>query len=110
MNPNREEALFGLALEEPAVADLSPLRGLALTDLRITGCTNITNLEPIAGIKTLRMLILPPHGANIELLRGMTNLTRIGFKYDSAAKGPDKTAAEFWADYDTKKKSESQQT
>jgi hypothetical protein len=29
MNPNREEALFGLALEEPAAADRSPLRGLA---------------------------------------------------------------------------------
>jgi hypothetical protein len=32
--------------------------------------------------------------------RGLTNLTRIGFKYDPAVHGPDKTAAQFWADYD----------
>ena len=41
-----------------------------------------------------------PNRDDIEFLRGLTNLTRIGFKYDPAVHGPDKTAAEFWADYD----------
>lgn len=51
-------------------------------------------------LPTLQKLILPKTAQNYEFLRGITNLTRIGFKYDKAAKGPDKTAVEFWADYD----------
>jgi len=30
----------------------------------------------------------------------LTKLTRIGFKYDPAVHGPDKTAVQFWSDYE----------
>jgi hypothetical protein len=64
------------------------------------GCTNLTNLTPLAEMTTLQTLELSRTATDIEFLRGLTNLTCIGFKYDSTAKDPDKTAAQFWADYD----------
>jgi hypothetical protein len=97
--PLKGMSLESLRINGTTVSDLSPLRGLPLTELRLTGCMDVTNLEALAGMKTLRTLILPPNPGNIEFLRGMTNMARIGFKYDSATRGPDKTAAEFWEDY-----------
>jgi len=95
LSPLEGLALVQLTISGTPVTDLSPLR-----DLKMSGCQSITNLEALAGMTTLQTLILPPKAKNYEFLRGMTNLTRIGFKYDAAVKGPDKTAAEFWANYD----------
>ncbi|HEY1791088.1 MAG TPA: leucine-rich repeat domain-containing protein, partial [Verrucomicrobiae bacterium] len=98
--PLRGMPLETLDITSLPVTDLSPLRGLPLTYLKMNNCKSITDLSPLAGMTTLRTVVLPPNATNIELLHGMTNLTRIGFNFDQAADGPDKTAAEFWADYD----------
>ena len=100
-------ALQGLPLTEldlsgTRVSDLSPLRGMPLTNLRLAACKGVKNLQPLAEMMSLQSLELPPNAANIEVLRGLTNLTRIGFKYESVLKAPDKTAAEFWKEYDAK--------
>ena len=93
-----------LDLTGTTVSDLSPLRGMPLTNLKMTSCKNISDLTPVAEIKTLQTVVLPPNATKVEVLRGLPQLKRIGFKYDSTIKGPDKTAAEFWADYDQAKK------
>ncbi len=95
LSPLSGMALVSLDLSGIPVSDISPLRGMPLTDLSLASCTSLTNLEPLAGMTTLQTLLLPPNATNIEFLRGLTNLTRLGFKND-----PNKTAAEFWADYD----------
>ncbi|MGH7941356.1 MAG: hypothetical protein ACREDS_09775, partial [Limisphaerales bacterium] len=98
--PLRGMPLETLDISSTPVTDLSPVRGMPLTYLKMNSCRHITDLSPLAGMTTLRMVILPPNAANIEVLRGLTNLTRISFNYSQVADGPDKTTAEFWADYD----------
>ena len=69
----------------------------------MTDCASITNVQPLAGLLTLQSVILPPNAAGIEVLRALTNITHISFKYDPATKGPDQTAAEFWAAFDARR-------
>jgi len=52
---------------------------------------------------TLESIILPPNAKDIGFLRAFPKLQRISFKYDSTVKGPNMTAAEFWAEYDKAK-------
>ena len=104
LTPLQGLPLESLSISGTQVADISPLRGMSLKRLRMTDCTNLTDLSPLAGMTTLETVILPPNATKVEVLRGLTQLKRIGFKYDSTIKGPDKTAAEFWADYDKAKK------
>jgi serine/threonine protein kinase/tetratricopeptide (TPR) repeat protein len=100
LSPLRGMPLESLQISGTPVIDLTPLGGMPLRALNMTGCTGITNLEPIANIKTFQSVILPPRAVGIEFLRGLTNLTRISFKYDSVLKGPAQSAAEFWAEFD----------
>jgi hypothetical protein len=98
LDPLQGMPLESLQISGTPVADLSPLRGMPLRDLKMSGCTNITNLEPIAGIITLQSVILPPNAKNFDFLRRVTNLKRLSFKYDPATKGPAQTTSEFWAE------------
>jgi eukaryotic-like serine/threonine-protein kinase len=100
LTPLQGMPLESLSIAGTQVADLSPLRGIPLKNLRMTGCTNIADLSPLSGMARLETVILPPNATNVEVLRGLTSLKRIGFQYDSQVHGPDKTAAQFWADYD----------
>jgi serine/threonine protein kinase len=105
---NDLSALAGMPIESlqisgAPVEDLSPLRGMPLKMLNMTRCMAITNLEPISQIKTFESVILPPNAKDFEFLRSCPNLTRLGFKYDSATKGPEFSAAEFWANFDKTK-------
>jgi eukaryotic-like serine/threonine-protein kinase len=100
LSPLQGMQLVSLQISGTAVVNLEPLRGMPLHDLRMSSCTNITNLEPIAGNRTLENVILPPNANGFEFLRGLASLKKLSFRYDSATKGPAQSAAEFWADYD----------
>ena len=93
-----------LHLSNTQVTDMSPLRGMPLDRLRLGG-TPVTDLSPLAEAKGLTSLTLPPNARNIEFLRVFPRLERLGFK-DEAGTGylPDKTAAEFWKEYDARKR------
>jgi len=86
------------------VTDLSVLRGMPLTFLRFHGCRDLTDLAALADCEALESLTLPPNATGIEFLRAFPKLQRIGFR-DDPKNGhvPDKTAAEFWKEYDAKK-------
>lgn len=103
LSPLQGMPIDQLQISGTAVADISPLRGMPLRDLKMTSCTNLTDLTPLAGMTTLQSIILPPNAKNFGFLRSLTNLTRISFKYDSAIGGPAQTAAEFWAEQDRAK-------
>ncbi len=96
--------LAGMKLEDlniahTAIADISPLGGMPLRDLSMTGCANITNLEPLAHMTTLQTVTLPTNAKDFEFFRNDTNLQRLSFEYKRGL-GPAQTAAEFWAEQD----------
>ncbi len=98
------EALHGLPIQSlyiyrTPVTNLAQIQGLPLEEIFLGECPNIADVKPLAGIKTLKKVVLPsPALLNIEALRQLP-LTRIGF--DTVRPGvPEKTAQEFWADWD----------
>jgi hypothetical protein len=96
-----------LNLKMTKVTDLSALRGMPLTKLEFLNCPDLTDLSPLAETKGLSLLILPPNAKEIDFLRTFPKLERVGFNEHPVSRNlPDKTAAEFWEEWDAKKKSE----
>jgi Leucine-rich repeat (LRR) protein len=85
------------------VTDLSALRGMPLASIRLHGCSELTDISPLANCEKLTNLTLPPNVKNIEFLRALPTLERISFTEQTEGWTPDKTAAEFWREYDAKK-------
>ena len=85
--------------------DLSVLRGMPLKKLKLHDCPAQTDFSPLAESKELTSLTLPAGAGNLEFLRAFPKLERIGYKEDWKNDGrPDKSAAEFWQEYDAAKK------
>jgi serine/threonine protein kinase/Leucine-rich repeat (LRR) protein len=97
--PLRSTHLKRLYASYTEVADLTPLRDLPLEHLFLEQCHRATNVLQLAGITTLKEIILPSGARNIDALRSLPNLERIGFAWQPGI-GPDKTAQEFWSDWD----------
>ena len=99
-------ALRGLRLKrlylgyDPA-PDLSPLHGMPLEALFLNHSPGFRDVQLLAEFRELKQVILPASVTNIEVLRSLTKLERIGFNYVEGV-GPDKTAQEFWAEWDKK--------
>ena len=104
LGPLRGMSLEFLNLVSTKVSDISALRGMPLTSLRLDGCAELTDISPLAESKKLRMLTLPAGAKDIEFLRNFPALERLGYKEDPKNGWlPDKTAAEFWREYDAAK-------
>ena len=86
------------------ITDISVLRGMPLTDVRLHGCAKLTELSPLADCKQLEELTIPERAKNFEFLRAFPRLRRLAY-WETTAKGgpPNKTAEEFWKEYDAKK-------
>ncbi len=94
-----------LNLKSTPVTDLAPLRGMPLTMLGLSECSKITDLSPLADCRKLTSLTLPPNAKDIGFLRSLPQLIRLSEEPDPIdGYRPDKTAAEFWKEYDTRKK------
>ena len=100
LSPLQGMPIEALNLVATKVADLSVLRGMPLRSLRLHGCTEITNLSPLAGATTLKDLTLPPNAKNFEFLRSLPSLERLSYQDDPLNNfRPTQTAEEFWAEY-----------
>jgi eukaryotic-like serine/threonine-protein kinase len=104
LSPLTGMPLHSLHLGGSKVKDLSVLRGMPLTYLRLHTCSELIDVSPLADCKALQSLTLSPNATNIESLRTLPQLERIGFMEDHLSYQPDETAEEFWKDYDAKKK------
>jgi Leucine-rich repeat (LRR) protein len=105
LSPLKGMPLESLNLVSTKVTDLSALRRMPLTSLSLNNCTELTDLSPLAEVKTLTNVTLPLSAKNFEFLRDFLKLERLSYAEDpNNSHRPDKTAAEFWMDYDTKKK------
>lgn len=78
------------------LSDLAPLRGLPLESIDLAG-TVVTNIEPLLQCPSLRIVELPRSALGVGALRGLPNLTQIG--YEAAV-----PAAEFWRKFDADKR------
>jgi serine/threonine protein kinase/Leucine-rich repeat (LRR) protein len=107
LSPLQKMPLEVLNLSGTKVTDLSPLRGMPLISLRLNECPGITDLSPLEGDTTLQETTLPANAKNFEYLRSLSALQRLGYKENSNWH-PDKTAAEFWQEYDAKKEAKTQ--
>src|SRR5205823_4423723 len=99
LSPLAGTALELLHVGGTKITDLSALRGMPLTHVRLHGCADLTDLSPLADCKALQTLTLPPNATDIEFLRALPRLERIGFKEDTGGR-PDSTVARFWKQYD----------
>jgi hypothetical protein len=93
-----------LNLSGTKVRDISVLRGMPLLDLRLHKCEELMDLSPIADATMLKEITLPVQARNFEFLRVFKWLKRMSFTEDLKSYVPDKTAEEFWQEYDAKSK------
>jgi hypothetical protein len=108
LSPLAGMPLTSLQISGTAVSNLAPIRGMRLRYLSMNSCTNITDLTPLSNMTNLQIVILPPNAKNFSFMRQFPEVRRIGFKYDPTVKGPEQTAAEFWAEQDKENKTAAQ--
>jgi serine/threonine protein kinase/Leucine-rich repeat (LRR) protein len=101
LSPLKGTSITNLTMGAVNVRDLAPLVGLPLRVLNMPDCPLITDLSPLAEIRTLETVILPPNAKNIEVLRKLPKLKQLGYKF--ASNSPLQTAEEFWAEFDRTK-------
>ena len=79
-----------------------PLKGLLADSLRGT-----PDVSPLAGIRTLESVTLPPLARNVDALRNHPNLKRLSFKRDSTFTKAAQSVEEFWEMWDKGKEASS---
>jgi hypothetical protein len=90
-----------LLIGSTKVTDISPLAGMPLETLNLDS-TPIKDLSPLLKCPTLEALVLPTAPDNIESLHKLPNLALLSFN-TKAGGDPNKTAKDFWAEYDRAK-------
>ena len=110
LSPLKGMRLVGLSAFGTEITNISVLGGMPLTSVKLHDCDQITDVSPLTNCQELENVTLPQSATNIDCLRTLPKLERLGFREDpNNAYLPDKTAAEFWKDYDAKKKAETKQ-
>ncbi len=105
LQPLKDTPLEVLTLSYTDVTDISVLHGMPLRTLKLIDCSKLIDLTPLATAKGLTELGLPPNAKDIEFLRDFPKLKRLSYAVDpNNGWRADKTATEFWKEYDAKKK------
>jgi serine/threonine protein kinase/Leucine-rich repeat (LRR) protein len=103
LSPLQGMELESCVLAGTPVRDLTPLAGMPIRKLDLSGCSNLTDLAPLAACQHLEELILPVQCRDIEFLRRMPRLTRLSYqKTGRGTGGPAQTTEEFWSEFDAK--------
>lgn len=88
--------LTTLNLSHTRITDLGMLRGMPLRHLQLEGCTNVADLSALADCKQLEGLILPVGAKNLDPLRSLPRLTRIGYSMPEGGWDQVPPAEDFW--------------
>jgi eukaryotic-like serine/threonine-protein kinase len=96
--------LASVYLQNSSVADISGLYGAPLKVLLMHNCRKLQDLSPLAECRQLEYLTLPPLHKDIEFLRSLPNLKRLGYTLPRAGWEQVPTPAEFWKAYDARKR------
>lgn len=100
LSPLAGMPLTYLQMSGTAVKDISVLRGMPLVSLFLQVCPELTNIEPLTACSSLKDVTLPPNAEDVIALRPLTGLKRLSYTEDRKIWAPDKTAAQFWQEYD----------
>jgi len=80
------------------LTDLEPLRGLPLIDIDLRSAP-VSSLAPLQDCPTLETIVLPRGARDVETLRALPRLRLLSYEADQT-KFPNKTAGQFWKEYD----------
>ena len=86
-----------LYLDGTPIKDISVLRGKPLKFLYLMRCAQLRDLSPLEDCRDLEELSLPPNHGDIEFLRQLPRLKKLGYDW------PPPPAADFWREYDARK-------
>ncbi|MFA6546057.1 MAG: protein kinase [Limisphaerales bacterium] len=79
LEPLRGMQLGMLNLAHTRVSDLGPLKGMPVHHLQLEGCTNLTDFSALAECRQLEGITLPVGAKNLEPLKQLPKLRRIGY-------------------------------
>jgi Leucine-rich repeat (LRR) protein len=104
LSPLAGMKLGTLVVSGTRITNISVVRGMPLTSVALHGCSELTDLSPLAEDRTLVQLTLPPKARDFEFLRGFPKLEYLSFsETGTGIRRPDKLAGEFWGEYDARK-------
>ncbi|MES2925003.1 MAG: protein kinase [Verrucomicrobiota bacterium] len=95
-----------LGITGTPVADLEPLRGLPLRTLTMERCDNVRDVSPLADCSELEAILLPKNAVNVETLRQLPKLRRLGRRWSGIHDDFDfvPPVEEFWEEYNGRQK------
>jgi hypothetical protein len=93
-----------LRLCNTKVGDLTPLLGMPLTKL-VASVSRITDVAVLADFPDLEEITIPAKVSNLERLRSLPHLRYLSATWDAQNDRPAQTAEEFWKDFDAHKTS-----
>jgi len=90
-----------LRIDRTRVGSLEPLRGAPLVRISLNNA-KVSDVGILADFPDLEEIFLSSNSKNVERLRSLKKLRFISTNWDPNAARPDKTAEEFWKEYDAK--------
>ena len=96
LTPLKGMPLESLHLDRTPVTSLNALKGMPLSRLRLDGCTQLTDLSPLAHCPNLEVLVLPPRHGGISFLKKLPKLRRLSYHFDLDERKI-QTTAHFWS-------------
>ena len=97
LSPLKGMRLEGCLVNGTKIADIAVLTGMPLRRLWL-GATKVRDVAMLAEYTTFEEVMIPSDTINIDALRHLPNLKRIGYAYGQLS-----SPADFWARYDAHK-------
>jgi serine/threonine protein kinase/Leucine-rich repeat (LRR) protein len=104
LSPLARTGITELWLRNTRIRSVAPLKGLPLKRLQLERCVLLEDLSPLAECRELECLAIPVSLKNLEPLRQLPNLKRLGYGCELSHWELCPTAEEFWKAYDARKK------
>ncbi len=104
LSPVRGAPFIYVSLIDSGVSDLSPLANSPLGNLILMGCQNVADLSPLTNLVRLDHLVIPRQCENLEPLRGLPMLKRLGYDLPGFALSNITSAEQFWREWDAREK------
>ena len=81
----RKDGLLELDLRGTGISDLSPLVGMPLGNLNLSGCSEVRNIEPLRGMPFVYLSLERTAVTNLAPLATMTTLTSLNLSHTPAS-------------------------
>jgi eukaryotic-like serine/threonine-protein kinase len=93
-----------LRIANTQVKDISVVRDMPLTNFLMGGGSPDADITPLADVRSLQWVNITWGVKNVEVLRNLPNVKRLGYGWDNENRRIDTSVDEFWAAFDAAKK------